>query len=173
MFTVVTGRYNRETWTECEDYRLKKNIKCIYGSPHEMSPKIYYNSPVFVIEMNNSTNAIEGIGLVKNRPISEKIYKLHSDANYNRFIYIGCHHIDRKTLDEYNPDLVWVLDEILFKGKTHSKRGAGLTTIPEKVLKLDICEDIDIKNSIKQVFVTHFREKIASEKTKAITNNIN
>ena len=37
----------------------------MYCCPSELSPKIPYNTPVFVIEMNNSTNKIEGIGLIK------------------------------------------------------------------------------------------------------------
>jgi hypothetical protein len=45
-----------------------------------MSPKIYLNSPVFVIEMNNSTNKIEGIGLIKNKPSSPmELYNLKTD----------------------------------------------------------------------------------------------
>ena len=58
-----------------------------------------------------------------------------------------------------------LLDEILFKGYTHSKRGSGLTKIPEKVLKLDICEGIDIKKEIKNVFIYHFKDKILAKKT--------
>jgi hypothetical protein len=165
MFTIATGRYNNDTWNECIDYRKRKNLSCIYGSPHEMSPKIYYDSPVFVIEMNNSTNKIEGIGLIKNKPITDKVYRLHKDANYNRYIYIGNFHADRKTLEYYNPQLVYVLDEILFKGKTHSKRGAGLMTIPTAALKLEVCDDIDIKHEIKSVFIQHFREKILIKET--------
>jgi hypothetical protein len=54
-------------------------------------------------------------------------------------------------------------EEILFKGYTHSKRGSGLTTIPEKVLKLDVCEGIDVKKEIKQIFIWHFREKLKTK----------
>jgi hypothetical protein len=46
----------------------------------------------------------------------------------------------------------------LFKGYTHSKRGSGMSRIPEKVLKLDICQGIDIKREIKNIFIHHFRE---------------
>jgi hypothetical protein len=165
MFHILTGRYNKETWDEIVDYRIKKKFECIYGSPHEMSPKIYYNSPVFVIEMNNSTNMIEGIGLIKNKPMTDKIYRLHKDVNYNRYIYYGNFHICRELLDNYNPELVYVLDKILFTGKTHSKRGAGLMKIPEKVLTLDVCENMDIKKEIRDLFIYHFREKIQNENT--------
>ena len=159
MTTVVTNRYNNETWETSYTNRIKRNIPCIYCSPIELSSKICYNTPVFVIEMNNSTNKIEGIGLIKNNP-EKRYYKVHNDGNYNRYIYIGNYHIDRETINNYNPELVYVLEQILFKGYTHSKRGAGMTCIPEKVLKLEICEGINIKKEIKHIFISHFREKI-------------
>jgi hypothetical protein len=56
--------------------------------------------------------------------------------------------------------LVIILENILFKGYTHSKRGSGLTKIPEKVLKFDICKNIDIKKEIKKIFIYHFRDNI-------------
>jgi hypothetical protein len=160
MFTIVTTRYNNETWEANYNNRIKRNISCLYASPHEMSPKIDLNSPVFVIEMNNSTNKIEGIGLIKNMSKTDKYYNIQRDANYNRFIYIGNYHLSRQVLEDYNQLLVYILDLILFKGYTHSKRGAGFTTIPEKVLKFEVCEGMDIKKEIKQLFLYHFREKI-------------
>jgi hypothetical protein len=108
--------------------------------------------------MNNSTNKIEGIGLIKNRIETQKYYKVHSDTNTNRYTYVGKHFIDRNTIAIYNPELIHILDQILFKGKTHSKRGSGLTTIPEKVLKFDICKDIDVKKELKNIFDNHFRD---------------
>jgi hypothetical protein len=82
---------------------------------------------------------------------------VHNDGNTNRFTYIGKYFIDRETLDDYNAELVYVLDELLFKGYTHSKRGAGLTTIPEKVLKSDFCGEVNIKKDIKDIFTYHFK----------------
>lgn len=160
MFTVVTGRYDDETWSASYNYRIKKKLACIYAPPCRMSPQIDLNSPVFVIEMNNSTNRIIGIGLIKNKIETDKVYKVQPDTNYNRYIYIGQYHISRDVINEYNPFLVFVLEEILFKGRTHSKRGAGLTKIPERVLKLDVCEGIDVKKEIRSVFVQHFKSKI-------------
>ena len=157
MFSVVTGRFNNETRDANYAYRKKHKFVCMYCSPSELSPKILYNTPVFVIEMNNTKNKIEGIGLIKNKPATNRYYKVHEDGNTNRFIYIGNYFLDRESLCEYNSLLVRILEEILFKGYTHSKRGSGLTTIPEKVLNLDICEGIDIKKEIKQIFVKRFR----------------
>ena len=109
--------------------------------------------------MNNSTNKIEGIGLIKNKPITDKYYKIQEAQCYNRYVYFGEYHIERASIELYNPYLVYVLDQILFKGYTHSKRGAGFTTIPERVLAFDICKDIDIKKEIRNLFIYRFREK--------------
>jgi len=164
MFTIVTVRYNNETLEKNFCYREIKKLPCVYATPYKLAETIDLNSPVFVIEMNNSTNQIVGIGLIKNKLALDKIYKIQEDASYNRYIYIGDYHISREILDEYNSFLVYVLDEILFKGYTHSKRGSGLTKIPEKVLKLEICEGIDIKKEIKNIFISHFRDKIIYKK---------
>jgi hypothetical protein len=135
----------------------------MYCTPLELASKIEYNTPVFVIEMNNSTNKIEGIGFIKNKPETNKYYKVHSDSNTNRYTYIGKYFMTRELLDQYNPILVHLLEEILFKGYTHSKRGTGLTLIPEKVVKSDTCKGINIKKEIKQLFIFHFREKLQKE----------
>ena len=159
MFSVVTGRFNNKTRDANYEYRKKHDFKCMYCVPCELSPKILYDTPVFVIEMNNETNMIEGIGLIKNKPATNKYYKVHTDGNTNRYTYFGNYFLDRETIEDYNPLLVYILEQILFKGYTHSKRGTGLTTIPEKVLKLDICENKDIKKEIKQIFLAQFSEK--------------
>jgi len=166
MFTVVTVRYNNETWEANRNYRERKGISCIYASPCKLAETIELNSPVFVIEMNNSNNQIIGIGLIKNKFVTDKVYKIQQDSNYNRYIYLGEYHVSREIIDDYNPLLVYILDEILFKGYTHSKRGLGLTKIPEKVLKLDICENIDIKKEIRDIFIDYFKDRIISKKNK-------
>jgi len=160
MFTIVSSRFNNQSLESYYNYRVKNGFSCIYCCPSELSCKIPYNSPVFVIEMNNSTNKIEGIGLIKNKPETSKYYKVHIDGNNNRYIYIGKYFIEREILDDYNAPLVYALEVILFKRKTHSKRGAGLTCIPESVLKLDVCKGILIKKEIREIFIYHFRDKI-------------
>jgi len=163
MITVVTGRFNNDTLLRNYEYRKKNGFKCLYSCPSELSPKILYNTPVFVIEMNNSLNQIEGIGLIKNKTASDRYYKVHSDGNTNRYTYIGNYFMDRETIEKFNPLLVSILNKILFKGKTHSKRGSGLTLIPEKVLKLDVCQGIDIKKNIRNLFISQFRENLELE----------
>ena len=172
MFTVVSTRFNNDTWKENQEKREKLKIPCFYGSPQEMSPKILYDSIVFVVEMNNTQNKIEGIGLIKNRPYMDKYYRIHDDGNYNRFVYKSNYHIDRERLVRHNAHLVDVLDNILFKGKTHLKRGHGFTTITEKLLhKKEVCKGLDIKSQIRDIFVTLYsNDKITDTDTHTDSN---
>lgn len=160
MITVVTGRYDHESWNNTLRYREKHRLACIYAPPTRLSALIDLNSPVYVIEMNNSINQIMGIGLIRNKIETDKVYKVQTDSNCNRYIYKGEYHISRELLYQHNPRLVYVLDQILFKGRTHSKRPTGLTRIPEKVLKFDICDGLDIKTEIRNIFVDHFKDKL-------------
>lgn len=157
MFSVVTDRYNNDTWNASKCYRERRQLHCIYAPPVKLAPSIQLNSNVFVIEMNNTTNQIIGIGVIKNKLVTDKVYKVQEDTNHNRYIYIGKYHMSRELIHSYNPQLVYILDKILFKGYTHSKRGSGLKKIPEKIVSnLDLCDGMKIKHEIKRVFVTHF-----------------
>lgn len=164
MFTIVTTRFNNSTWEQNENYRNKFNFKgCIYGVQHCMSPKIFLNSYVFVVEMNNSKNQIEGIGLVKNNPNLERKYIIYDDPNYNRFIYKGKFRLNREELISYDVKIVEILDYICFKEKTHLKRGSGFMTIPDKLYRHKVCDGKDIKNDIRELFVRIFKSIIEEQ----------
>jgi hypothetical protein len=159
MYSVVTTRFNNETLEANYAYRQKRGYTCLYCSPLELSHKIYYDTPVFVIEMNNSKNKVEGIGLIKNSPFTDKYCKVHEDGNINRYIYIGNYFIERSKIVELNNSLLLILDDCLFKGRTHSKRGSGLSLFPEKLLSTEICQGMNVKLEIKNMFLQYFREK--------------
>lgn len=165
MYTLSTTRFTNSTWESNVKYRIKNNISgCIYGSPLEMSPKILYDSLVFIVEMNNETNNIEGIGLVRNRPYLDKYYNIYKDGNYNRFVYKSNYHIDREKLIRYNETLIKLLEYILFKEKTHLKRGSGFTTITSKLLaskKDENCKKIDLNNIIRYI-IQYFKLEYSS-----------
>ncbi len=153
---ILTTRFDNNTWKENIEYRKKHNIECIYPIPQKISDKYYLDCLVWVIEMNNSTNEIEGIGLIKNRAHMDKYYKVYSVGNYNRYVYKSVYYIDRETLKIYNNKLVPFLDNILFKGKTHLKRGVGMTAIPGKLLLK--CE-FNLLSELKEIFKNYFRNK--------------
>ena len=80
--------------------------------------------------MNNDTNKIMGIGLVRNYiNLKYKMCVYKSDTNYNRYVYNSAHRKDRS---EINKKLLCALELILFKGSGHFKRGQGIITIPWK-----------------------------------------
>lgn len=170
IIKIVTTRFSNNTWKENMDYLVKnKDICCIYGSPQEMSPKILYDSIVFVIEMNNTINQIEGIGLVKNRPFVDKYYSIYSEGNYNRFVYKSNYRIDRESILRVDPMIVDILEYVVFKEKSHLKRGSGFTTITQELLKrkksetyqnLDLHKiEKSITNCFKSVFSRNTHEE--------------
>lgn len=170
MSYIVTTRFDNSTWQENRIYREKYNEPgCIYGPSRKMSEKIPLNSLVYVVEMNNSTNQIEGIGLIKNRIQFDKKYNIYDAGNYNRYTYTSEYRLDRSILD---PRLIDLLDHILFKGKTHLKRGCGFTRIPDKLLKCEkeptlcIGTESEIREEIKHLFKRYFsKNDIESDPT--------
>lgn len=158
MIPIATSRFNNETWDENCSYRVKTKTSsgCIYGCPRRISPKIADDALIFVVEMNNNTNQIEGIGLIKNAVRADKYYNIYKCHNYNRYVYKGDYHIDRVILEKMNVHLVECLDYILFKEKTHMKRGSGIKLIPEKLLKHEMCRSMVIQEEIRKIFRQHF-----------------
>lgn len=166
MITVASTRFNQQTWDENCSYREKKSFEgCIYCSPLQLSYKIPINSLLFVLEMNNTSNKIEGIGLIKNMYQSDK-YIVYDERNYNRYVYKSNYRINRDHLYRFNPLMVKAVEYILFKGKTHLKRGSGITSVPEKLLKHQIFEGMDILNELKTIFKHYFHKDKDKDKDK-------
>jgi hypothetical protein len=156
MITIVSTRFNNTTWQENKEYRLKTN-RCVYGSPQAMTSSIKADSIVFVVEMNNERNAIEGVGMIRNKPMLDKYYRAYNNGNYNRFVYMSKYHVARDLMIRYNPMLVEALDYVLFKEKTHMKRGAGFLTIPEKLLKHPRCRELKVRDELRDLFLHYLR----------------
>ena len=152
---LLTTRFNHDTWVENEIFRNRNtSIKCVYGSPQPIAPKIFPRTPTCVIEMNNSNNQILGIGLIRNEPTPRYEYTPYSCGNYNRYVFVGHHRLNREELSQ---ELLEKLEHILFKEKTHMKRGAGFTTVPEKLLYHRVCEGTDIMREIVTTFVKKYK----------------
>jgi len=109
---LACTRFNNKTWQEYQDWLnthqqsyeqiYHRPLKCIYGSPREISHKKFPpQANILVIEMNNDENKIMGIGEIQNQTASETykpvaggtpplpFHKIFSDRNYTRYIYIG------------------------------------------------------------------------------------
>ena len=112
---------------------------------------------MFVCEMNNEQNRIEGIGVIKNQTVHDKKYKIYSESDYNRVIYRGAYWLSRDQLLSMDPELIEILDKMLFKGKSHLKRQSGVTVVTEKLTK-KWEQDLDhLKRRIRDIFVGQFK----------------
>ena len=130
---IVTSRFNNSTWRENQEFRDRSKVGCVYCAPVMVTMKIPLDAIVFVLEMNNETNRIMGIGMVKNHPVCGK-HRVYLNGNYNRFVYSGKHRIDRKNMTEEEETIMQAFDILCFKGNTHMKRGQGLKSFPLDML---------------------------------------
>ena len=65
--TIATTRFNDETYLEHINYKKRiEHTGALYGSPMKIKEQIPLDSCIYVIEMNNSKNKIEGIGMIVN-----------------------------------------------------------------------------------------------------------
>ena len=134
MQYIACTRFTDATLEENMRYRETRGIPCIYGTPIPTNEKYSRDARFFIVEMNNTTNQIVGIGLVLNKPQKDRVYIIHdpaiSECNYNRYIFRGDKWIQRGDLPK---DLVEMFDKILFKGKSHLKRIRGISVVTNKL----------------------------------------
>jgi hypothetical protein len=131
MFYLATTRFTNATWDENCAYRAKlpadTSVKCIYLSQFAMDARIPKKANILVVEMNNETNRILGLGWIQNLPISQK-YRVYSKEEYNRYAFVGKYRLDRTEITDR--ELLAKLEQYCFYGKGHQKRLRGITRIP-------------------------------------------
>ena len=131
-FYIGTTRFTNETYKENKEWREKHNWQgCMYGLNKRIPKSMPNEALIYVLEMNNDTNKIEGIGLIRNYiNYKQKAYIYKKDPNYNRFIYNSKYRIDMKEIkDENYIKVIEILENFIFYGAGHYKRGQGITTI--------------------------------------------
>lgn len=138
-FVMIT-RFNNFTWNELQNYKKKNNIGgCIYGVPRRVAPTIPLKEKLYVLEMNNDTNQIMGVGIIRNFIKMDTHHSIYSDQNFNRFSYAGKRRIDRSNFTRDEHQLIEKIEEKVFKGKGHLKRGQGIQKVPyERYTKSDL-----------------------------------
>jgi len=134
MPQLCATRFNNNTFIEYINQSENIKDKWIYNTPVKISETIFPNDTLYVLEMNNSTNMIEGIGIIKNKFITNRRYKIYSDQNYNRYSYNCLYRIKRQQLDDNEEKIFKILDIILFKGYKHFKRGHGIQKLPNWII---------------------------------------
>lgn len=148
MKHILTTRFTADTLATNRATALSIQKQCIYSSPTPIDASIPANAIMFVIEMNNTTNQIAGIGMLRNRGVCNQ-YTIYTDARYNTFTYTGAHRIAREDLTADELAIVQVLEILCFTGAYHMKRLAGITRFaPEtlrwcvRIARIDVSEEI-------------------------------
>jgi hypothetical protein len=162
MYHIATTRFNNATFAENMTYREKIgpiDVTVLYGTSIRIHQKYTIGCAMFVFEMNNEENRIEGVGVIKNLVVHEKKHKIYSDSDYNRFIYRGNYWLSRDQLLQLDAELVEIFDKMLFKGKSHLKRQSGITVITEKLTKKWEQDLSSLKRRIKNHFIETFKPK--------------
>jgi len=151
-YFLTTSRFDNHTWQENQNYKKKNpKIKCIYCTPEPITKAITIDSVVFVLEMNNDINKIVGIGMIKNYSYMDK-YHVYQNGNYNRFNYVGKHHISREDMTAKELAILEIMDKMCFTGNRHMKRGQGLRSFPVDVLYKCSKKGFDLVDFIRFMF---------------------
>ena len=185
---ILTTRYNEKTLLANRTFLEKSSVKykCVYSSPVEISEKIPIGSKCIVLEMNNDTNRIIGIGLIEKTECKKKLC-VQEWGYYNRVHYAGYFRMDREDLvlpiDSPNPvvstslsnpvvstslsnlkesQIMEILDALCFKGSGHLKRGKGLTMFPVSYLYSNFERGIDIEFELREMFNRRFSPSSSS-----------
>ena len=137
-FTICITRYNNKTCAERNAWLAEHpECRCIYKSPVPIKSNIPYQAPLFVLEMNNETNQIIGIGRIINEIRADRPYRIYADQNYNRYTYLGRTRLDREVImqSRANARVIEALERMLFYGARHAKRGQGIDELPSRILR--------------------------------------
>ena len=101
MYYIGTVRFSNETFQENKKWREENDWDgCIYGSPTPIAQSPYWRkvgmgAEIFILEMNNDEDRIEGIGLIKNFPLHK------SHIYYQPFQLVESHVHDDQRLNLY------------------------------------------------------------------------
>lgn len=159
---LATTRFNKQTLEENRNFIKNNNINgVVYGAPLRINEKYPLGCFIFVIEMNNDINEIIGISIIKNRIVFDNKdieYNIYTDRNFNRYIYKGKYLISREYIIEKNPTLVSIIENILFKGKSHLKRISGIAVIKDKLLYDRRCQGMNLLNEVNEIFKDYLND---------------
>jgi hypothetical protein len=125
---MLTTRFTTETFQENKRYRDTHNIPCIYSSSLPISDKLPYQD-YYILEMNNTTNRIIGIGKISKT--LQPIAQIYSYKYYNRYTYKGTMYAEiNDDLPEKYKEIIKNVERKIFYGRGHLKRGSSFTSFP-------------------------------------------
>tara|TARA_B100001142_G_C14305987_1_gene644767 strand:+ start:1056 stop:1616 length:561 start_codon:yes stop_codon:yes gene_type:complete len=157
MTSIAVTRFDKYTWEENLNWRKAHNWDgCVYQCTRLIKDGIPLRTGLYVLEMNNTTNKIMGIGYIKNYPNLENNPRIYSNQCYNFYLYKGKYHINVDEItDEDEKKIINIINKLIFTGKGHFKRGLGIQELPM---------------TIKEVYVKEIKTYI--ENNKEVSENI-
>lgn len=164
MFDLYTTRFN--SFTYLQNQRCKAGMDwsggsssmregaAVVGSLYSTTMPLPASAPrdkyLFVLDMNNTTNRLMGVGLIKNVLAKDQNVRVYDDPGFNNYIYKSRFYVPLVdagagaggSVDAGgfwdNGIMAFVANELednLFYGKAHLKRGGSFTAFPRKKLK--------------------------------------
>jgi hypothetical protein len=156
MNYIGCTRFTNETYEENSTYKNNNGETVMYGLALKIRGIYPIGAHMFIAEMNNNKNKIEGIGLIINQMVTNKRHKIYSDNNYNRYIYRGKYWMSRDEIAAIDASILEILDTILFKGKSHLKNRMGISILSDQIFTHWDYTLRDLKHKINLAFSTHF-----------------
>lgn len=129
-FSDATYNEN-EKWKDKHGYTFKKRF---YNTSIKIKDDIQSNHELIVVEMNITTNKIIAFGLIKNI-CQQWRYNIYSNNYYNRYTYISSRFMFIEEVSREYHDDIHNLENELFRGKGHMKRGFGIQQVSKKKIK--------------------------------------
>jgi hypothetical protein len=149
---LACTRFTTSTWTENIRCRMNNKISSLYGTDIRIREKYPSFISIVVMEMNNETNKIMGVGIIRNRLVFDLKYGMYKNQNFNRYIYSGSYWSSHYTLNKLCPDLIDKLERMLFKGRGHMKRLTGISVLSEKFLRGHELNEMDVIKTLVRTF---------------------
>lgn len=149
MYHIACTRFTNSTYAENMEYRKKHNYPAIYGSALKIRDIYLPGAFIFIVEMNNEKNQIEGVGLIENKLVCDRYHNIYSNAEYNKYVYRGKYWLAKENIE---PEITEIFNNILFKGKSHLKCRIGITVVTEKLLVRWNYHTLNVKYRLQKLF---------------------
>ena len=154
-FYIGTIRFNSYCkYSTIDNWKKERNwVGCFYSVSKPFPKHVPKNAFTFMLEMNNDTNKIMGVGLVQNYDNLKRNTGIF-DYEYNRYNYNSSYRVERETLvSEKNKPHLTILEDLVFYGHSHYKRGKGIIMIsPHRFYTIEKYNGII--NFLKSLFPT-------------------
>ena len=139
-FDIYTTRFNSHTYMLNQRYKENHEISgSLYSTMLPFPKNTIDEKYLFILDMNNTTNQIMGIGFLKNCLAKDQNLHIYDDPAFNNYIYKSLFYISIHENTEFesswNEFIETEFNRRLFYGKTHLKRGGSFSRFPMKTMK--------------------------------------